>query len=215
MAPGMKWDHEADAKLFGLFLNLFDVKVSGEMLRKLNKAMGFDPKSQAIAHRLGAARKRAAGFISTDDGTGSPIKPAVPLTPRGPKSATPRSNARRSAGKSAGKKGAVKYESADSDDDSEIPGSPTANTGGVKRSRSARVTAGAKRSYKEPETDEDEAQEDQLEDHGAPVKKAKVEQGGDGEGTSEDEVLQGAVKEVEKSFFDGDGGLSEADPEEV
>ncbi|KAL1643138.1 hypothetical protein SLS58_005107 [Diplodia intermedia] len=208
MAPGMKWDHEADAKLFGLFLNLFDVKMSGEMLRKMNKAMGFDPKSQAIAHRIGAARKRAAGFISTDDGTGSPIKPAVPLTPRGPKSATPRSNVRRSAGK---------YESDDSDDDdSDLPGSPTANTGGVKRSRSARVTAGAKRSYKEPETDEDEDEEDQLEEeHGAPVKKAKVDQGGDGEGRGEDEVLPGAVKEVEKSFFDGDGGLGEAEPEEV
>ncbi|OJD36785.1 transcription factor bhlh48-like [Diplodia corticola] len=198
MAPGMKWDAEADAKLFGLFLNLFDVKVSREQMMKLNAAMGLDPKSQAISHRIGAARKRASDIISSN--ASAPVKLA-PLTPRGPKSGgTPRSRSTNTSKK-------TKRELSDDSDDSGFA-SPTANVR-AKRSKSTRATAGAKRSYKEPDTDEGE-EEDELVDKERAVtaEKVKVEQTEDVEGN-------GLGEPQAKSFFDGDGGLDEAEETQV
>ncbi|GME26606.1 hypothetical protein GTA08_BOTSDO04738 [Neofusicoccum parvum] len=155
MAPTMKWDHEADAKLFGLFLNIFDMKVSGDMLKKLNAAMGLDPKSQAISHRIGAARKRAAGLVNG--------------TPRG-----------------AAKGKALKDES-DSDGDDGV-GSPTPV---VKRES---LRQGRKREYREPETEEEE---DEEEEGGEPERKKVKREGEEGGG--------------ERSFFDGDAGVSDTE----
>ncbi|EOD46697.1 hypothetical protein UCRNP2_6559 [Neofusicoccum parvum UCRNP2] len=181
MAPTMKWDHEADAKLFGLFLNIFDMKVSGDMLKKLNAAMGLDPKSQAISHRIGATRKRAAGLVN-----GTPVK-AAPITPRGP-------SLGHCAGSTPGKRGAAKgkalKDESDSDGDDGV-GSPTPV---VKRES---LRQGRKREYREPETEDEEG--------GEPERKKVKREGEEGGG--------------ERSFFDGDAGVSDTEvdtePDEV
>lgn len=82
----------------------------------------------------------------------------------------------------------------------------------AKRPRSARKAAGAKRSYKEPDTSEDEGDEKKLsdeEERAVASKKIKLEK--------EDEIKdsdgeEAGMEEAQKSFFDDDGGL---DQEEV
>ncbi|KAF9629777.1 hypothetical protein BFW01_g10980 [Lasiodiplodia theobromae] len=202
MAPGMKWDSEADAKLFGLFLNIFDIKVSGDMMKKLNAAMGFDAKSQAIAHRIGSVRKRAADLLSDSDG--NPIKPA-PLTPRGPKSGGSGTPGTRGSNR---KGAASKHDSEESDDSGVgLLSAPSS----AKRPRSARKAAGAKRSYKEPDTSDDEG-EKKLSDEERAVasKKIKLEKEDEiKDSDGEEASVEAGTEEAQKSFFDGDGGLGE------
>ncbi|KAK8184200.1 hypothetical protein BC567DRAFT_260409 [Phyllosticta citribraziliensis] len=82
----MTWDAAADAKLLALLIQKFKIKVGGANLAELNVAMGLDPKSQSITHRIGTLKKLAslpeAGASTTAD-----IKP---LTPRRTKKASPK-----------------------------------------------------------------------------------------------------------------------------
>ncbi|KAK7557886.1 hypothetical protein BKA81DRAFT_408096 [Phyllosticta paracitricarpa] len=83
----MTWDAAADAKLFALIMQCYEIKVGGQNLARINVAMGLEPKSQAVTHRIGSLKKTAslpvAGASTTDD-----IKP---ITPRSrPKKATPK-----------------------------------------------------------------------------------------------------------------------------
>ncbi|KAK8165178.1 hypothetical protein IWX90DRAFT_476435 [Phyllosticta citrichinensis] len=82
----MKWGPQADAKLFVLILQLYQIKLGGENLARLNKAMGLNPKSQSISHRIGYLKKQAdlppAGASTNES--------VPPLTPRSRKKASPK-----------------------------------------------------------------------------------------------------------------------------
>lgn len=155
-----------------------------------------DPKSQSISHRLGAARKKAAGIF---DGGAVKVIPAttVPLTPRG--------GGRSGIGRrSTGKAKKVKDELI-SDDESIAFNSPSVKRESVR-------TAGRKRSYQEPETDEEhEGADDEF---AALAKKVREEAEQDGRENDEAEPPV-------KSASGGGEILSEtdvdtvADPEEV
>lgn len=168
-----------------------------------------DPKSQSISHRLGAARKKAAGIF---DGGAVKVIPAttVPLTPRG--------GGRSGIGRrSTGKAKKVKDELI-SDDESIAFNSPSVKRESVR-------TAGRKRSYQEPETDEEhEGADDEF---AALAKKVREEAEQDGRVEHKRVKMDGDGRENDeaeppvKSASGGGEILSEtdvdtvADPEEV
>lgn len=170
-----------------------------------------DPKSQSISHRLGAARKKAAGIF---DGGAAKVVPAttVPLTPRGGGCS---SIGRRSTGKA--KK--VKDELT-SDDESIAFNSPSVKRESVR-------TAGRKRSYQEPETDDEEDDDDADDEFAALAKKVREEAEQDGRVEHKRVKMDGDGREngeaepPVKSASGGGEELSEtdvdtvADPEEV
>ncbi|KAH7048384.1 hypothetical protein B0J12DRAFT_700256 [Macrophomina phaseolina] len=240
--PPMKWDTESDMKvsansilcvqLFGLVLNLYDIKCSVSIARASPPApFTFQtltpsspaPKSQSIYHRLHAIRKKVTGILD-DEGGKATLAAASPLTPRGPKPGG--GGSRRSTGKrSTARSKRVKDESDSDDDDHEyiLFGSPSAKRESVR-------TAGRKRSYQEPDTDDDDDDDDDEEEDqdveqevSPAAKKANVgfkeeggaadaapEENGNGEDNGGDEIAQA------KAFF-GIGELddTETDPEEV
>ncbi|KAF2141035.1 uncharacterized protein K452DRAFT_309483 [Aplosporella prunicola CBS 121167] len=68
----MERDPAADAKLFGLVLKTFNIKLTKDIIDQMNKEMGPDCKGQAIPHRIDFYRKKAAAFNPTGSTASGP-----------------------------------------------------------------------------------------------------------------------------------------------
>lgn len=244
-------------QVLGLVLNAYDLKVGGEALKTMNIAMGLgtylllltspshyrenaktdhfhtDPKSQSISHRLGAARKKAASLIANGPAffkPGTPTKPALPLTPRGPKlggggggggSSRRSTTSKRSGTATKGKKFIKDESDTDLDLDDQELGTPTP----LKRER---LRKSVKRSYEESGSDEDESDDSEQSAYdgdrgrgrgggggGGGAKKrarAEAEKGEEGDGDGDPRAAYGTVI---TSYFEGDSEISETEADSL
>ncbi|KAF2094011.1 hypothetical protein NA57DRAFT_81014 [Rhizodiscina lignyota] len=156
----VKWDAEADAKLFAAFIKVHNVKIDYEALAR---EMGPDCTAKAIMHRIGKIKGPAGAKGANGKGAngGSPATPRR-RAPAASGGSVKRPDKANGIDKVKKEEGFVDVEDVTEDDYDDLPASNVDSSPSIDRSSLRR---GTKRSYAESDiTDEEDVEDDGSEE---------------------------------------------------